>query len=187
MEEWRDIQGYEGKYQVSNKGRVKALSWRKCGTGNNQKEHILKESETRGYKRVTLSKDGVMKTFSVHKLVAEAFIPNLENKPQIDHINTIRNDNRVENLKWVSAKENNLNPITLSKHCEILKNREDQSKKVGQFKNGTLVKTYDSVSETGRCGFSFGCVSRCCRGERKTHKGYEWKFIIEEKSKEITC
>ena len=182
MEIWRDIEGYEGKYQVSNKGRVKALAWKGTGKGNIQKEHILHQADLRGYKRVGLSKNGVSKTYQVHRLVANAFIPNPNNYPVIDHINTIRDDNRVENLRWVTHSENNRNEITVNKHIGMLINRKDQSKKVYQYSiDGVLVEIYPSLMECGRNGFCYQHVSKCCNGERKTHKGYLWSFELKKK------
>lgn len=169
MEIWKDIKGFEGKYQVSSEGRIKSFV-RKC-------EHILHQTNTRGYKRVSLSKDGKQIFKQVHRLVAEAFIPNPNNKPQVDHIIPISNGgtNDVSNLRWVTAQENNLNPITKEKHIGKLVNRKDQSIMVEQYtKSGELVKTYNSISETRNYGFSFQCVSKCVSGERKTHKGYIW-------------
>ena len=177
MEIWRDIEGYEGKYQVSNEGRVKALAWKGNGIGCSQNEHILRQKDLRGYKRVGLSKEGVVKCYSVHRLVAKAFIPNPNNYPVIDHINTIRDDNRVENLRWTTPKENNQNPLTKAKHIGKLINREDQSKRVAQYTiDGKLIRIYNSISETSKYGFSFGCVARCASGERKTHKGFRWLY-----------
>lgn len=177
MEIWRDIEGYEGKYQVSNEGRVKALAWKGNGIGCSQNEHILRQNDLRGYKRVGLSKEGVVKWYSVHRLVAKAFIPNPNNYPVIDHINTIRDDNRVENLRWTTPKENNQNPLTKAKHIGKLINREDQSKRVAQYTiDGKLIRIYNSISETSKYGFSFGCVARCASGERKTHKGFRWLY-----------
>lgn len=102
-EEWRDIEGYENLYQISNKGQVKSL-----GNGQtNSKERILKTRKNkRGYIQVNFSKDGKRKMFYVHRLVAEAFIPNPENKPIINHKSEIKTQNNVENLEWVSYKEN---------------------------------------------------------------------------------
>lgn len=103
---WRDIKGYENLYKVSNQGNVKSLIHK------NQK--ILKLTKTKsGYLRVTLFKNEERKSFLVHRLIAETFIPNPENKPCVDHINTIRDDNRVENLRWVTHKENNNNELSL--------------------------------------------------------------------------
>lgn len=125
MEEWKDIEGYEGLYQVSNEGRVKSLDryvdnfW---GTKQFVRGRILKETTDKdGYLMVYLCKDGKPKGRKVHRLVAEAFIPNTENKPQIDHINTVRDDNRVENLRWVSCKENSNNPLSRKRMSESQK------------------------------------------------------------------
>ena len=111
IEIWKDVVGYEGIYQVSNLGRVKSLEKKFWSNKNNSfsinKEFIRKLSSTRkGYLRVGLMKDLKQKPFLVHRLVAIAFIPNLENKPEVNHINGIKNDNRVENLEWVTTKEN---------------------------------------------------------------------------------
>lgn len=100
---WRNIDNHPN-YYVSNLGRVR------------KENIILNEYNRNGYRTVSLrSKDGKQHTYAVHRLVGEAFIPNPENKPQIDHINTVRNDNRVENLRWVSVFENITNPITLKR------------------------------------------------------------------------
>ena len=122
MEEeiWKSIKGYEGLYEISSLGRVKSLNYR--GTG---KEKLLKNIEDyKGYLTVTLTKNGKQKQFKVHRLVAEAFIPNPEGKPCIDHINTIRNDNRIENIRWVTYEENNNNPLTKKKYS---KNHREQT------------------------------------------------------------
>ena len=118
---WKDVQGYEGLYQVSNLGRVKSLG-RFVVRPLSQKgyrwkaEKILKPRKNHyGYLRFNLYKDGKRKTISVHRLVAIAFIPNPENKPQIDHINADKTNNTVNNLRWVTCKENINNPLTLAK------------------------------------------------------------------------
>lgn len=106
-EKWKDIPKYEGIYQISTMGRIKVT--------RNGDERILVGvlDKSTGYRRFSLYKDGKVKRAYVHRLVAESFIPNVENKPEIDHINTIRHDNRVENLRWVTRKENRNNPISL--------------------------------------------------------------------------
>ena len=119
MEIWKEIKGYEGLYEVSSEGRVRVSDKLVKTKGNVlylRKGVILKESYTRGYSQVVLTKDGIRKGYKVHRLVAESFIPNPDNKPEVDHINCDRSDNIVENLRWVTAKENSNNPITLSKH-----------------------------------------------------------------------
>ena len=117
---WRDIPTFEGLYQVSNFGRVKSLGrfgynlflgryWRR--------ERILRpHKHVQGYIDVELCKDGIKTKFLVHRLVARAFIPNPENKREIAHINSIKTDNRVENLCWVSRYEIMHNPLTVAHH-----------------------------------------------------------------------
>ena len=175
MEEWRDIKGYEGLYQVSNEGRVKSV----------RRNIILKPSIQRGYAIVIFSVDNYKVTKKVHRLVAEAFIPNPQNKPCVDHINTIRDDNRVENLRWVTIQENSDNPLT-RKH---LFGHITHRKKVYQYTlEGKLVSIYnsalDAAKENGlrQCGISF-----CCNGgffnqkknkwvNRIQYKGYRWSY-----------
>ncbi len=109
MEIFKDIEGYEGKYQISNQGRVKRFY-------KNGKEKILKPSkDDNGYYRVNLGKDGKIKTVKIHRLIAEAFIPNPENKPCIDHIIplSIGGTNEVSNLRWCTHMENLNNSLTI--------------------------------------------------------------------------
>lgn len=106
---WKDIKDYEGIYQVSNLGRVKSIERKeinKLGIERMLKEKILKCLKVLGYFHISLSKDSIVKQFKIHRLVAQVFIPNPENKPQVNHKNGIRHDNRVENLEWVTASEN---------------------------------------------------------------------------------
>jgi len=113
---WKNVKGYEGIYQVSNTGKVKALERKQFNnltkTFSVYNEKIMAQSIIRRYLCVSLTKDGKLKTFKVHRLVAETFISNPENKPCIDHINTINTDNHIENLRWCTIRENNNNPLT---------------------------------------------------------------------------
>lgn len=106
MEIWKSIKGYEGFYQVSNKGRIKSLK-RKTIDGRSLKEIIRKLGlGFTGYYHIDLWKDNCAKTIKVHRLVAQAFIPNPDNKPQINHVNGIKSYNEVDNLEWCTAREN---------------------------------------------------------------------------------
>jgi hypothetical protein len=111
MEEvWRDIVGYERLYQVSNWGRVKSLP----RNGTIKEERILKPRVTKnGYLYVHFRNGNISKYVKIHRLVAEAFIPNPENKPQVNHINGNKLDNRVDNLEWNTASENTMHAFKL--------------------------------------------------------------------------
>ena len=148
-EVWKDVVGYEGLYQVSNMGNVKSVGY--------GKERVLKPGkDSRKYLTVSLSKSKKPKTFLVHRLVAQAFIPNPDNKPCIDHINTITTDNRVENLRWVTPKENVNNPLT-REHCNV----NIDAIKGGN--NGMARKVYCN-------GMIFGCIRECAEHYRINKK-----------------
>lgn len=112
MEIWKEIKGYEGLYEVSSEGRVKSLG---------RKPGIMKPGLSRGYLKIGLVKDGIKSMFRIHRLVAGAFIPNPDDKPEVDHIDGDRKNNRVENLRWMTHKENNNNPVTVQRKREASK------------------------------------------------------------------
>lgn len=103
-EMWKDILGYDGVYQVSNFGRV-----RNVVRGN----HILCQSVSSGYPHVSLNRDGVQKSFLVHRLVATLFVPNYDNKPEVNHIDGNKLNNNSTNLEWVTPKENQIHSIKI--------------------------------------------------------------------------
>lgn len=110
-EEWRDAKGYEGSYQVSNTGLVRSVDKIvRCRNGYALKKgRLLKYSHNlKGYRMLSVSVNGKTKTVTIHRLIATTFIPNPHKKTQINHINGIKTDNRVENLEWATASENAL-------------------------------------------------------------------------------
>lgn len=133
MEVWKDVKGYEGHYQVSNLGRIKTL---KKQVGRKGTEKLMTPyMEWNGYSRVALYKDKKPKQFIVHRLVAEAFIPNPEGKPVVDHINGDRTDNRVENLRWCTHSENSQNSLRI-------KNNGNYKTIVIKDNKGNIFKSY---------------------------------------------
>lgn len=132
MEEWKDVKGFEGLYQVSNEGRVKSLGGNRYKVIRFLKGYI----QITGYRVFTLWKNGKYKLLTGHRLVAKTFIPNPENKPCVDHINTIRTDNRVENLRWCTVKENNSNINTRKNMslAQINSNKKNPRDAFGRFK-----------------------------------------------------
>ena len=169
-EEWRDVVGYEGRYQVSSMGRVKSFKW--------NKERILKPSMDKdGYLLVTLCAGGKPKTLKVHRLVCEAFHENLENRPEVNHINEDKTDNRACNLEWSTAKENCNHGTRNERMAKGI--AKALSKQVGQYTlDGELVKIWPSAIEVQRqAGFSQGNISQVARGKYKQAYGYIWKYV----------
>ena len=161
MEEWKDIKGYEGIYQISNKGRVKSLNYKRTG-----KEKILKlSSDTNGYKKITLFKNSKRKTYSIHKLVAEAFLPNPDNLPVVNHKDENKLNNNVENLEWCTQEYNV--KYSLSKKIICLETNEifDSSKDV-------INKMFDSKG-------SSSTIRDHLRGKTKSAYKYHFKYIDE--------
>lgn len=166
-EQWKDIFGYEGLYQISNYGRVKSLKY--------GKEEILKPiKDKKGYLHVHLRKDGMEKHHRIHRLVANAFIPNEDLfKTDINHKDENKENNVWSNLEWCDKTYNN-NYGGRNKGIAI-----SLSKQVQQYsKDGkTLIKTFQSTMEIQRqLGFANTHISECCLGKQKTAYNYVWKY-----------
>ena len=172
-EEWRDVAGYEGLYQVSDQGRVKSLA-RTDSWGRTVKERILKPNVVGGgYLGVVLYAGGKTRMFFVHRLVCQAFHENPDNKPQVNHINEDKTDNRACNLEWCTCKQN-INHGTAKD-----RSAKNRSKSVGQYTlDGELVKFWASTMEVERqAGFNHGNISKVANGKHKQAYGFIWKYV----------
>ncbi|WP_314406059.1 NUMOD4 domain-containing protein [Leuconostoc suionicum] len=189
MEIWKDIIEYEGLYQVSTLGRVKSVEKTRAyinrGKKRNfhRKERILKIANGRGgYKLITLSKNDNSKTFRVHRLVAQAFIPNPENKPQVNHIDEDKSNNSLNNLEWVSSYENMHWGSCLEK-THSKKNYKDEAIKrmvpVIAIKNNKE-KFFDSIkSASEELGLYRSAISQCLSGKQHTTGGYSFRYAVD--------
>ena len=141
----------------------------------------IKPEENNGYLRVGLHKNNRQFQKNVHRLVAETFIPNLDNKPQINHKNGMRNDNRVSNLEWVTSAENIKHAFKVLHRKGSLLGKTGSThpcaKKVLQIKGDKIIAEFGSIRDAER-KTQIGCVniSYCCRGIQKTAGGYGWKY-----------
>lgn len=175
-EMWKPIQGYEGLYEISNLGRIKSLERCVENNGGKQiiKEKILKTHPNQyrnNYCQVSLCKDGIVKKHQVHRLVAQAFIKNPNNLPQINHKDENPTNNEVSNLEWCTAKYNS----NYGNHnINVSKSR---SKKVSQYDmEGNFIKSFKNTVEAGRyLNKSSGSIRACRCGKLKTAYGYIWK------------
>lgn len=189
MEIWKDIIGYEGLYKVSNLGNIMSLE-----------KHIINHSDERiqirppkllkqhknqfGYMKVWLYKNSKRKEYAVHRLVAMAFIDNLENKPCVNHIDNNRENNNVNNLEWCTYKENN-------QWAEIQGRREftkEWREKISATRKTKPVIGIDDegneiffakVRDVKKEGFDPKAIIRCCKGLQHKSKGYTWKYVLE--------
>ena len=163
IETWKDIDEFDGLYQVSNLGRVRS-QFREGAKGG-----IIKQFVINRYMKVHLYKDGVSKFYYVHRLVALAFIPNPHNKPQINHKNGKKTDNRAINLEWSTSQENIQHAIDTGLR---------KFKKVGQFKNGVLIKEYlNCLQASKQTRIPQPNIWYCLNGKHKTCGGFEWEYL----------
>lgn len=185
LEEWKPIDGFP-QYYISNYGRVKSMNYYK------RKFPIIMKTQfdIGGYEVIKLrNNERKTRTLRINRLVAKAFIPNPENKPHVDHINTIRTDNRSINLRWCTDRENKNNPLTIKKRktsikiLESIRNAGKISiqrikKPVLQYdRNNHILAEYDSARDAHRqTGISFQKIGQVCLGRRNTAGGYVWKF-----------
>ena len=181
MEEiWKAIEGYEGKYEVSNLGRVRSLPRPKTSRNAHgkytftTKPKILRTFTQRGgYQRISFGKGKDKVAIFVHRLVAQAFIPNPDNLPHVNHKDENPKNNRADNLEWCNAQYN----TTYGTIPE--KNSKAHSIPVVQCDmNGNPIRTYPSATAAAESiGLTKGAVTKCCKGQNKTAGGYRWRYI----------
>ena len=200
-EQWRDIiiekngvvYDYSGIYEVSNLGRVRSVD-RVDSRGRRLEGRILKQNKNKGYLSVALCG----KVFKVHRLVATVFVPNPNNLPQVNHLDENKHNNRVDNLEWVTAKDNMnygtrnqraskaMKGRTFSEehkqkmkesHPDYHGNKHPRAKKVICIETGQV---FGTLKEAGECyGISKESICSCCKGKRETAGGYHWKYYDE--------
>ena len=188
LEIWRtaiyDGEIYEGLYKVSNLGRILSLNYNNTG-----KPGLMNPAEdTSGYLQVGLRKNGETNLCLVHRLVAQTFIPNPENLPEVNHKDEDKTNNFVflnedgsvdkekSNLEWKNHRDN-CNHGTRNERIGKTSTNGKQSKKVLQLSlSGELIREWPSIHECGRNGYDFRNVSACCLGKRKTAYGFRWEY-----------
>lgn len=193
MEEWKDISGYEGLYRINQLGDVL-----NCKTN---KIMAVSTNNSGGYKRIKLTGNGKRLAFSIHRLIAQAFIPNPDGKPCIDHINTVRTDNRIENLRWVTYSENLMNPLTrgnlkrdfppehrakISKALKGKPHSETHNKNVSLalskrpilcVETGTVYLNCNEIQK--KLGLWHQNIIKVLQGKTKTCGGFHWQALSE--------
>ena len=177
-ETWKPVKGYENLYEVSDLGNVRSVTHyvtvqrgKQTFVRKTKGQRIIPQKNIHGYMQVTLCKDGKRITHSVHRIVIEAFIENINNSPCINHKDEDKTNNALNNLEWCTYSYNH-NYGT----C-IKRNIATQNKKVAQIKDGRIIKIWESTNDAGRNGFTQSSISQCCRGLRNHHKKFQWKYV----------
>ena len=186
-EVWKDIVGYEGLYAVSNCGRVKSLerlAW------NGKVYHILKgkilkpQKCINGYLYTSLSRDGKRKFYTIHRLVLSTFSP-CENMSKLDvnHIDENKLNNVLSNLEWCTRSYNNNYGTHNARVAETLRGKSNTRKSIPIVQlalDGKYIRSYKSATDAAReCGGSNSGIIHCCKGNRKSHKGFKWMYLSE--------
>lgn len=174
MENWKAIAGYEGYYEVSDFGNIRSLT-RKVNTKGgsmrtSQGRNIIQRRTRNGYMKVHLSKEGKSRVHSVHRLVAIAFVPNIDGLQQVNHKDENKTNNRADNLEWVTQSYN-------CKYGHRNDTMIEQRRREVQSVIGNVIQTYHSIQGASRItGISAAHICQCCKGVRETAGGVKWRY-----------
>lgn len=189
---WKDIEGYEGYYQVSNLGNVRTLHYLGSNKIQNLKPH--KCGSDNNYYNVHLCKNGKTRYYLIHRLVANAFIDNPDNLNEINHKDENPANNCADNLEWCNHIYN-INYGSRTEKARVKETNGKGSKPICQYSlDGKLIKIYPSINEARRDGYKNSHIIECCRGYKirdgkiiniTQHKGYKWKYLKDDNDKPL--
>jgi hypothetical protein len=163
---WKHIKGFEEYYLISDIGQVWSI----------RSEKVLKAKIDRyGYEVVVLSVDGIPHYKYVHRLVAQAFIPNPNHIPTVNHINEVKTDNRAENLEWLSVKDN----VNYGTRNEKMSDTKSKLPVEQILLDGSTVRYKGAKDASRKTGINPCCIAKCCKNIRKTAGGYKWRYANE--------
>ena len=169
MSEWRDVPDYEGRYLVSDDGRLLSL-----------RSGLMRPPlNDEGYRQIVLVKDGKQRCLLLHRLVALAFVPNPDGKPTVNHINEDKEDNRAVNLEWTTMRENDNHATRNARIADSHRGRGGKRKPVRMLTEGGLcVREYRGVVEAANeMGINATSISKCLRGARASAGGFIWRYV----------
>lgn len=193
-EEWRDVPGYEGIYVFSSEGRVASIRTEIFYQGREKPRKVkplllkptMNKTTNGGYPTLIASIHKRTKVFFIHRLVADAFVPNPNEKVfnEVDHIDGNTKNNRASNLRWTNRSGNMLNPVSQMRQSLSHKGKliESTLKPVVRISSDGSIKKYSHINGAASEGFSAPMISMCCSGKRKTHKGYRWMYLSDYES-----
>lgn len=170
---WKDVTGFEGKYQVSNTGKIRSMAYHK-------KNGLIKElkpfSDKGGYMRVKFCKDGKESTVKVHRIVATEFIPNPHNKREVNHIDGNHKNNTVENLEWVTPSENMIHAAKYGLVVSPIQKPVEQ-----RTLNGDIVKTWPNARVAAlNTDTDPSSITKCCKWKLRQTNGYQWCYSKQD-------
>lgn len=167
---WKDIPGFNGKYQASNLGNIRSMNYNGTNIVKNMSQY-----NSRGYLACKLTLNGINKRYLVHRLILLTFNGSNE-KNEVNHKDGNKHNNKIDNLEWCTRSENILHAYRTGLKIAKSGDEHPKSKSVYRIKDDKIIKKYNFIYEAEHDGFSHSKIVLCCQGKRKHHKGYEWKY-----------